>query len=72
MSWIAHAICFTTVHGMGSGSALRLSGMTKLWGGVGLALSANNSLPLSLALHLTRQSGFASDTESIGRSNIII
>jgi hypothetical protein len=32
MSWIAHPICFTTAHGMGSGSALRLSGMTKLWG----------------------------------------
>jgi hypothetical protein len=30
MSWIAHPICFTTVHGMGSGSALRLSGMTKV------------------------------------------
>jgi hypothetical protein len=25
-----HPICFTTVHGMGSGSALRLSGMTKV------------------------------------------
>jgi hypothetical protein len=30
-----HQNCFITVHGMGSGSALRLSGMTKLWGGLG-------------------------------------
>jgi hypothetical protein len=28
----SHPICLATVHGMGSGSALRLSGMTKLWG----------------------------------------
>jgi hypothetical protein len=27
-----HPICLAIVHGMGSGSALRLSGMTKRWG----------------------------------------
>jgi hypothetical protein len=32
MSHVLHQNCFTTVHGMGSGSALRLSGMTKRWG----------------------------------------